>query len=135
MNTEPNYALSFDYYTKEATTVPKREIIVNIKRENTNQTCISFMIGFLTTALRYLTDTTTNVMQHLLIYHDITLNAARSIIESTNDHVYNVVSNLTDHQGTDLHVIVSTCIKVQTFTSCNICSHIMTSHSTRREVS
>ncbi|CAH8360232.1 unnamed protein product [Eruca vesicaria subsp. sativa] len=107
MNAEPNYALAFGHYISPTTTVPKKGITVNIKRERTNQTCVSIFMGLLTTTLGYLTDTTTDVMEHMLTYHDITLSAAINIVERTNEYVHAIVSNLTEHQDTDFDVVVN----------------------------
>ncbi|WZZ78112.1 hypothetical protein YC2023_098684 [Brassica napus] len=90
-----------------ATSPPQRDLTINIKRETTNQTDISIKIRCLTSPLGYLNDTTTDIMQHMLTYHDININSAASIVEATNNHVNGIVSRLTDYQGTNIHIVMN----------------------------
>lgn len=107
MNVEPNYAITFCSYTESVTSPPIRDLAININRRNTNQTGISIKINCLTSDLGYLHDETTDVMHHMLTYHDINTNSATSIVEATSNHVYDIVSKLTDYEGTNLRIIVN----------------------------
>ncbi|KAG2327861.1 hypothetical protein Bca52824_010589 [Brassica carinata] len=71
MNHQPHVSYSFSSEQEPATTDPDRQLTIKIKRKNTNQTEINFSIGYSTTGNGQLTDETADLMEHMLIYHDI----------------------------------------------------------------
>lgn len=84
----------------------QRDLIVNINRMNTNQANISITINFPTTAHGYLNDTTIDIMQYMLTYHDISIISSANIAESASMYVYTTISPLANYEGTNVHIIL-----------------------------
>nr|VDD03278.1 unnamed protein product [Brassica rapa] len=90
-----------------ATTDPDRQLTIKIKRINTNQTEINFSIRNLTTGNGHLTDDTTDLMEHMLSYHDIYFPVSGEIIECASHKFASMIPSLTDYAGTHVRTVLS----------------------------
>ncbi|KAF8068112.1 hypothetical protein N665_1151s0007 [Sinapis alba] len=106
--TPPNPHISYNFFaeTEPATTPPDRKLTIKIKRLNTNQTEIEFGISCLTTANGHLTDSTSDLMEYMLTYHEINIEASTRFIDITSHKVSDIISSLTNYEGTHLRIIL-----------------------------
>ncbi|KAL0690237.1 hypothetical protein Bca4012_089915 [Brassica carinata] len=105
MEPQQDYALLFESKLYPGSLEARRDLTININRWNTNQTDISIPLEFSTTP-RYLSDTTVDVMQHMLTYHDMGIYSASRITEQTSTYVYNTVSSLANYDETSVHIVL-----------------------------
>ncbi|CAF2223434.1 unnamed protein product [Brassica napus] len=100
-------ALTVTKRLEPATTDPDRQLTIKIKRINTNQTEINFSIRNLTTGNGHLTDDTTDLMEHMLSYHDIYFPVSGEIIECASHKFASMIPSLTDYAGTHVRTVLS----------------------------
>ncbi|KAF3597773.1 hypothetical protein DY000_02020439 [Brassica cretica] len=106
MDPPQDYALFFESKLYPESLEVRRDLTININRWNTNQTDISIPLEFSTTPFRYLSDTTVDVMQHMLTYHDMGIYSASRITEQTSTYVYNTVTSLANYDETSVHIVL-----------------------------